>query len=152
MIDITNLDQNTKLHIESVARGESDDKKMHSKQLDKAIRRMVSDDIAETNEVLEMKDAKSDEGDSENETLLIRQQRGRWGRCRYNQRSSRSGYRGRYPNTSKEKMRCHNSGSDKHLIRFCDKPIKQSEFTGVVQKQKVSDNDPKDDSFDVFDC
>ncbi len=54
MIDSMNLDQNTKLYMESVARGESDDKKIHPKQVDEAIRRMVSDDNAETCEVLEM--------------------------------------------------------------------------------------------------
>ncbi len=142
MIDGTNLDQNTKLHIESVARNQSEDKKLHPKFVDEAIRRMVSDE--NTTEVLEVaqegddNDAKEED---ENETLWLRQYRGRPGRSRFNQKSSRSGYRGRYPSNSRDKLRCHNCGSDKHFVRFCDKPIKQqqnqaqslNQFTGVVQ-------------------
>ncbi len=97
MIDATNLDQNTKLHIESVARNQSEDKKLHPKFVDEAIRRMVSDESI--TEVLEVEqtipEEEENQGDIDMETLWIRQQRGRPGQSRFNQRSSRSGYRGR---------------------------------------------------------
>ena len=55
MIDGTNLDQNTKLHIESVARNQSEDKKLHPKFVDEAIRRMVSDESMTEKEMNRLK-------------------------------------------------------------------------------------------------
>ena len=115
---------------------------------------MVSDES--TTEVLEIEQTRTDgdeqiDENNDNETLWIRQHRSRPGRSEFNQRSGRSGYRGRYPNNSRDR-RCHNYGSDKHFVRYCDKPLKQnqSQFTGVVQDAVASKSNSKDESFEVF--
>ncbi len=62
MIDATNLDSGTKLHIESVARNMNDSRELEIKNVEESVRRLIISDSEE--KVLEVKESEEDQDET----------------------------------------------------------------------------------------
>ena len=156
MIEATNLDLSTKLHIESVARKMNESKELEVKNVEESVKRLIISDSEE--KVLELKESEEDQ----DETALWFKSNRYPGRGR--NRSTGSIKRGpsRYaagPRRSQgrsysryqrgERGRCYNCNSDKHYKYDCDKPDQTDNFTGMVEN---AEDNKEDSSFEVFAC
>ena len=163
MIEATELEASTQLHIESMARNLHPNHELNTKNVEESIRRLIMEDIEhKVMEVAEIKQAKEDNDESTNtgceEALWMRSSRyQRGGRFRRNYsnvrgnnsnntralRATRGGRGFRRPHN-----RCYTCDSDRHYAAQCD--AEQSQFTGIVSQ--VNMHSSNEDSFEIFAC
>ncbi len=168
MIEAGKLDQNTKLHVESVARNLNENQNLVPKCVEDSLRRLDSNEakiqpVHAQNCETEIKEDENDEESKEKQTLWVRNARGKFVPFRrggINKRGAR-GFRGRF---SYKRGNCYTCGSDRHYAANCDqkqnnahpnpgntrgkdpKSNNQDNFTGLVERME----DQEDNSFEIF--
>ena len=162
MIEGTELEASTKLHIESVAGNSHPTHDLSTNNVEESLRRLIMDDKEQ--KVLEVVEVKQTEEDkqSENtgdEALWVRSSRFHRGarNRRYqggnrganaNNNGQRGLIRGSRGGFRRPHNRCFTCNSDKHYAVYCD--AEQSQFTGLVSQTNASVT--RDDSFETSAC